>query len=304
MAKPCVKKMLFTPTFYKKISHVDYVADWDIKQNNILFNSAAGVVAIYNIVPNFGIIRYVDFCRFKLFYIFLPIKIQSLDLCNSNLAMVPKWTSSGPSAILRVLAPAQRCARTVSDDTPAPPCTWIAMSRTLSAMFGAATCSVQHQKHFLSKIYTYLLWRIEISMNIIYCSPWPLRWFPGLSYFQADRVGQLLPALTIWFSPALFDTASMAIYKHRERYQTSKIKLIDGIDSVWQQNELTLAISERKEPCSAIYFPKTFLLSALWAIICMPRSAAPISLMQWWSLPGPSLPCKKVNKCLYSTKLL
>lgn len=151
MAKPCVKKMLFTPTFYKKISHVDYVADWDIKQNNILFNSAAGVVAICNIVPNFGIIRYVDFCRFKLFYIFLPIKIQSLDLCNSNLAMVPKWTSSGPSAILRVLAPAQRCARTVSDDTPAPPCTWIAMSRTLSAMFGAATCSVQHQKHFLRK---------------------------------------------------------------------------------------------------------------------------------------------------------
>lgn len=66
---------------------------------------------------------------------------QSLALCSSNLAMVPKWTSSGPSAILRVLAVAHRCARTVSEDTPAAPCTCIAMSSTFSAMFGAATCS-------------------------------------------------------------------------------------------------------------------------------------------------------------------
>lgn len=191
------------------------------------------------------------------------------------------------------------------------------------------------------------MWLIEISKKLMnwdwvpafkYCSPWPLRGFHGLSYFQAYQAGQLLPALTIWFSPALFDTASMAIYKHQAHYQTSKMKLIGVIkfdknhqlhcvlvsNTMWNsfsqvsrtviipswvfdsnifqdlfqsgaKNEITLAISERKEPCSAINFPKTFLLRALWAIICMPRSAAPISLMQWCSLPGPSLPCKKVN---------
>ena len=66
--------------------------------------------------------------------------LQSLALCSSNLAIVPKRTSSGPSAILNVLAAAQRCARTVSDDIPAAPCTCIAMSSTFNAMFGAATC--------------------------------------------------------------------------------------------------------------------------------------------------------------------
>lgn len=66
---------------------------------------------------------------------------QSLALCisNSNLPMVPKWTSSGPSAILNVLAAAHRWARTVSDDTPAAPCTWMAMSSTINPIFGAAT---------------------------------------------------------------------------------------------------------------------------------------------------------------------
>ena len=66
--------------------------------------------------------------------------LQSLALCSSNLAIVPKCTSSGPSAILNVLAVAQRWARKVSDDNPAAPCTCIAMSSTFSAMFGAATC--------------------------------------------------------------------------------------------------------------------------------------------------------------------
>lgn len=69
--------------------------------------------------------------------------LQSLALCSSSLAMVPKCTSSGPSAILNVLAVAHRCARTVSDDNPAAPCTCIAMSSTFSAMFGAATCNIQ-----------------------------------------------------------------------------------------------------------------------------------------------------------------
>ena len=65
-------------------------------------------------------------------------------------------------------------------------------------------------------------------------------------------------------------------------------------------NRHTFAKSEIKEPCSAINFPKTLLLRALRAISCMPRSAAPISLMQWCNLPGPSLPCKNSN---YNTKL-
>nr|GMD29910.1 hypothetical protein Iba_chr09aCG2040 [Ipomoea batatas] len=64
---------------------------------------------------------------------------HSLALRNSNFAMVPKCTSSGPSAILNVLAVAHRCARTVSPDSPAAPCTCIAMSTTFSAISGAAT---------------------------------------------------------------------------------------------------------------------------------------------------------------------
>ncbi|GLT99089.1 hypothetical protein SLE2022_165530 [Rubroshorea leprosula] len=58
--------------------------------------------------------------------------------------MVPKCTSSGPSAILIVLAAAQSYARTVSDDNPAVPCTCIAMSSTFRAMFGAATCKTEN----------------------------------------------------------------------------------------------------------------------------------------------------------------
>ena len=54
-------------------------------------------------------------------------------------------------------------------------------------------------------------------------------------------------------------------------------------------------MSERNEPCWAINFPNVFRWRALWAINCMPRSAAPISLMQWCNLPGPSLPYKNIN---------
>lgn len=64
--------------------------------------------------------------------------------------------------------------------------------------------------------------------------------------------------------------------------------------------KLTLATSERNAPCSAINFPKARLSRARWTIICMPRSAAPISLMQWCNLPGPSLPCKNKIKALTS----
>lgn len=65
---------------------------------------------------------------------------HSLALWSSIFAIVPRCTSSGPSAILNVLAVAQRCARTVSPDKPAPPCTCIAVSRTFNAIFGEATC--------------------------------------------------------------------------------------------------------------------------------------------------------------------
>lgn len=63
----------------------------------------------------------------------------NLALCSSSFAMVPRWTSSGPSAIRSVLAVAHRCDRTVSDETPAAPWTCIAMSSTFRAIFGAAT---------------------------------------------------------------------------------------------------------------------------------------------------------------------
>lgn len=71
---------------------------------------------------------------------------QSLALRSSNLAMVPKCTSSGPSAILKVLAAAQRWARTVSEDKPPAPCTCIAMSRICKAIAGAATCTEFYQR--------------------------------------------------------------------------------------------------------------------------------------------------------------
>lgn len=42
---------------------------------------------------------------------------------SSSLAMVSKWTMSGPSARRRVRAPANMCARGVTSLTPAAPCT-------------------------------------------------------------------------------------------------------------------------------------------------------------------------------------
>lgn len=83
------------------------------------------------------------FSNFRSLYLKFHVRrLQSFDaLCSSNFAIVPKWTSSGPSAILKVLAVAQRWDRTVSPDKPAPPWTCIAMSITIRAIFGAATCS-------------------------------------------------------------------------------------------------------------------------------------------------------------------
>lgn len=71
---------------------------------------------------------------------------QSLDTrCNSSFAMVPRCTSSGPSASRRVRALAHKWANGKSELTPPPPWTWMALSNTRNAVFGAATFRVKSQ---------------------------------------------------------------------------------------------------------------------------------------------------------------
>jgi hypothetical protein len=77
------------------------------------------------------------------------VTTYNLALRSSSLAIVPRWTSSGPSAIRSVLAVAHRCDKTVSDETPAAPWTCIAMSSTFRAIFGAATCMEAGQLHWI-----------------------------------------------------------------------------------------------------------------------------------------------------------
>ena len=66
---------------------------------------------------------------------------HSLDMClaSSRRAMEIRCTSSGPSAMRRVRAPAHSRASGKSSETPPPPCAWIAVSSTSSTVDGAST---------------------------------------------------------------------------------------------------------------------------------------------------------------------
>lgn len=65
--------------------------------------------------------------------------ILDLRCESSSLAMDMRWTSSGPSAMRSVRAPAHRRAKGTSSETPAPPCAWMAASSTDSTVDGAST---------------------------------------------------------------------------------------------------------------------------------------------------------------------
>ena len=85
------------------------------------------------------LVSWADCCYFVYSRNFTSPCPYNLALCSSSFAIVPRWTSSGPSAIRSVRAVAHRCDKTVSVETPAAPWTCIAMSRTFRAIFGAAT---------------------------------------------------------------------------------------------------------------------------------------------------------------------
>ncbi len=67
---------------------------------------------------------------------FGPLSAESF---SASFAIVPRCTSSGPSAMRSVRAPAHRRASGVSPDTPAPPCACTAASSAASAAAGAST---------------------------------------------------------------------------------------------------------------------------------------------------------------------
>lgn len=128
----------------------------------------------------------------------------NLDLRSSSLAIVPRWTSSGPSAIRSVLAVAHRCDKTVSDETPAAPWTCIAMSSTFRAIFGAATCMEAGQLHWIVLL---KLLKKKVMTKKLGLLPWPSRGYHVLSCSHVDRVDRQLQGLKALPAPVQSDTA-------------------------------------------------------------------------------------------------